>query len=69
LTPKDYVGQIRMARAEEMLAGTELSVKEVAARLGYHSASHFSLDFKRAHGVSPPGFAPSHVADSAAGIR
>lgn len=69
LTPKDYVGQIRMARAEEMLAGTKLSVKEVAARLGYHSASHFSLEFKRVHGVPPRDFHPSSGLDAADGSR
>lgn len=53
LSPKDYANQMRRARGEELLAGTDLSVKEIAARLGYHSASHFSLEFKSLHGVSP----------------
>ena len=53
LTPKDYASQVRRARVEDLLAGTDLSVKEVAARLGYHSASHLSLEFKNAHGMSP----------------
>lgn len=53
LTPKDYTSQIRMARAEELLTGTNLSMKEIAERLGYHSASHFSLEFKRIHGFAP----------------
>ena len=53
LSPKDYASQVRRARAEDLLAGTDLSVKEVAARLGYHSASHFSLEFKGTHGMAP----------------
>ena len=53
LTPKDYASQVRRARAEDLLGGTDLSVKEIAARLGFHSASHFSLEFKSAHGLSP----------------
>lgn len=53
LSPKDYANQVRRARAEDLLASTALSVKEIAARLGYHSASHFSLEFKEIHGISP----------------
>ena len=36
-----------MARADAMLAGDQLSNKEIAHELGYYSASHFSLAFKR----------------------
>jgi len=53
ISPKDFANQVRRARAEELLAGTNLTVKEIAARLGYHSASHFSLEFKSTHGISP----------------
>jgi AraC-like DNA-binding protein len=53
LGPKDYARQIRLARAEELLAGTSMSVKEIAARLGYYSASHLSLEFKHARGIAP----------------
>jgi len=53
ISPKDFANQVRRARAEELLAGTNLRVKEIAARLGYHSASHFSLEFKSIHGISP----------------
>jgi AraC-like DNA-binding protein len=53
ISPKDYASQIRSARAEEFLAASTLSVKEIAARLNYNNASHFSLDFKRTHGVAP----------------
>lgn len=42
-----------MARAEAMLAGDQLNIKEVAHELGYYSASHFSLAFKRFYEQSP----------------
>jgi AraC-like DNA-binding protein len=60
LAPKEYAREIRLARAEDLLAGTDLSVKEIAGRLGYYSASHLSLEFKNARGISPsqwPGLA------------
>ncbi len=53
LTPKTYARQIRLARAEALLAGGGLTVKEVAAELGYGSAGHFSAEFKRAYGKAP----------------
>ena len=53
LAPKEYAREIRLARAEDLLAGTDLSVKEIAGKLGYYSASHLSLEFKKARGKSP----------------
>ncbi|MFZ4779663.1 MAG: helix-turn-helix domain-containing protein [Terrimicrobiaceae bacterium] len=53
LGPKEYAREIRLSRAEDLLASTDLSVKEIAGRLGYHSASHLSLEFKKARGKSP----------------
>jgi len=53
LAPKEYAKAIRLARAEDLLACGDLSVKEIAGRLGYHSASHLSLEFKKARGKPP----------------
>lgn len=53
LAPKEYAREIRLARAEDLLAGSDLSVKEIAGRLGYYSASHLSLEFKKARGKPP----------------
>jgi len=52
-SPKAYARRVRLARAETLLVGGVLSVKETAAELGYHSAGHFSADFKMAYGCSP----------------
>jgi len=53
MSPKQYAGELRRAQAETLLTEGRLSIKEIAAQLGYHSASHFSLAFKKAEGVSP----------------
>lgn len=53
MAPKAYAGQLRMARAEALLAGDQLTVKEIAAELGFHSANHFSAAFKKVYGDSP----------------
>lgn len=53
LAPKEYAREIRLARAEELLTGTDLSVKEIAVRMRYYSAAHFSLEFKKFRGEPP----------------
>jgi|ERR1051326_7216902 AraC family transcriptional regulator of arabinose operon len=49
-----YLRSIRMREAATLLAISNLSVKELAHRVGYKSYSHFIHDFKREHGI-PPG--------------
>ncbi|NOT70985.1 MAG: helix-turn-helix domain-containing protein, partial [Hyphomicrobium sp.] len=44
------------ARAQGMLADEGLAVTEVAMRLGYQDAAHFSRAFKRWSGVVPSGY-------------
>ena len=45
--------RIRMQRAAELLAGTPLTVREVAGRVGYRQPAQFAKAFNRHHG-SPP---------------
>jgi len=53
LPPKEYHAQVRHSRAEALLLGDRLSIKEIAAQLGFHSAAHFSVEFKKRAGRSP----------------
>lgn len=55
-TPHNYLAGIRAARAQLLLAETELSVTEVGARVGYLSASHFTKAFRVATGTTPREF-------------
>ena len=55
-TPHAYLASLRAARARELLAGTDLSVTEVAARVGYLSSSHFAKAFRQATGISPRAY-------------
>jgi transcriptional regulator GlxA family with amidase domain len=48
-----HLRAVRMARATELLATTDLPVKEIATRVGYDDPSQFSKAFKRTYGVSP----------------
>jgi AraC-like DNA-binding protein len=51
--PMAYVGRRRMDMALGWLSETEVTVAQVARRLGYRSEAGFSRAFKRVIGVSP----------------
>ncbi|GFH96836.1 HTH-type transcriptional activator RhaS [Lachnospiraceae bacterium] len=53
-TPIRHLINIRLERARELLLqGSEMSVQEVAAAVGYDDAYHFSKLFKKYYGKSP----------------
>ncbi|MFP4550896.1 MAG: response regulator [Spirochaetales bacterium] len=52
----DYLTKLRIERAGELLAAGNQNVAEVAAAIGYASASHFSRVFKRLTGVPPADY-------------
>jgi len=54
LRPMEYLLAWRMAVAKNLLCGRKLSLDEVAAQIGYGSASTFSTAFSRHVGM-PPG--------------
>jgi AraC-like DNA-binding protein len=45
--------QARMRRACDLLANSDLPIKEIADRLGFSSAFHFSTRFKNEQGRAP----------------
>ena len=55
-SPHNYLAGIRAARAQLLLAETELSVTEIGARVGYLSGSHFTKAFRIATGATPREF-------------
>lgn len=52
-TVSEYVNNQKIEAAKLMLEGREISISEVAGRLGYNSSSYFSKTFKRLTGESP----------------
>lgn len=50
--PQRWLNDLRQRQALRLIA-TGLSAKEVATRLHYKQASHFSREFKRFHGFPP----------------
>ncbi|RXZ80078.1 AraC family transcriptional regulator [Paenibacillaceae bacterium] len=56
LSPIDYLIQVRMQQAEVLLLGTNASLREISASVGYKDAGYFSRLFKRSHGMTPLQF-------------
>lgn len=56
LAPMDYFTRLRMERAGQLLETTSLSVKEVAAELGYDDPFYFSRVFKSVHQLAPSDY-------------
>jgi AraC-like DNA-binding protein len=52
-SPIRYLTEWRMHLAQELLATTEITVSELARRVGYVSEEAFSRAFKRERGLSP----------------
>ncbi len=55
-TPNRFFIRARMRRAGRLLIETTLSVKEIAAELGYNDQFYFSRLFKSVNGISPRGY-------------
>jgi AraC-like DNA-binding protein len=47
--------EVRMTRADELLAGPRLSLEQIAERVGYSDAASFVNAFKRCRGRTPRG--------------
>ncbi len=58
--PMQYLKELRMKKAEQMLVNTSLSVKEIVSALGLIDRSHFSREFKILHGLTPKKFIAQH---------
>lgn len=56
ITPYQYLLQKKLSLAKMMLEGTQLSIQEISASLGFRDSHYFSSFFKREAGVSPQKF-------------
>ena len=53
MTPKFYIDNVKMLMAVEMLSSNNMTVKQIAAQLGFSDQYHFSRRFRQIKGVSP----------------
>lgn len=52
-SPNDYIQQVRLKKASQLLLEGELTVAEIAYQAGYSSPGYFSTAFKGRYGCSP----------------
>jgi AraC-like DNA-binding protein len=70
-TFREHLTRVRMERAGDMLRHANLTIREVAHRVGYRQPAQFAKAFRRHHGVAPSSFRAaeqrfSRAADGAA---
>ena len=64
MSPMRFVKEVRLEHARTLLLGERARANDVAVRVGYESASHFTRDFKRRYGTSPARYASQVVTRS-----
>ncbi|EKN65222.1 transcriptional regulator [Neobacillus bataviensis LMG 21833] len=62
-TPAQYLTKIRMKKATELLRHTDLSIKDIAAKIGYENANYFNKVFRKITGFSPLEFRESKISN------
>lgn len=71
-TPSDYLQNIRLQMASQLLLQTKLAVTDIAQRCGLGSSSYFGAQFRQHFGCSPTAYrakwqdidTPGHKSDS-----
>ena len=52
----DYLTQVRLDEAKELLSGSALSIREIAAEVGYPDENYFSKLFRKHIGIRPKAY-------------
>lgn len=55
-----FLGNARLEKAAELLRQTELSIKEIAAKVGYQHSSSFDRAFERKFRIAPEDYRKNH---------
>ena len=55
----NYISDRRLEKAKSLLSGTDFSIKEISAQVGYNDQNYFSKLFKGKFGLSPTEFRSS----------
>jgi AraC family transcriptional regulator len=55
-TPHRYLLELRLKRAESLLAGRSMSLIDIAFACGFSSQAYFSTAFRSRYGLSPSAY-------------
>lgn len=61
-TPQQYVRELRLLRAYDLIQSTDLPFEDIANMVGYFSFSHFSTTFKERFGLTPSALRKRNMA-------
>jgi len=64
LAPAQYIAQLRLQRAKELLSTSSKSVKEIAVEMNYESVDYFSTQFRRQTKMTPTQYRKGAVGKS-----
>ncbi|MCA9325724.1 MAG: helix-turn-helix transcriptional regulator [Anaerolineae bacterium] len=55
-TPHQYLIQLRITKAKELLSHSDVSITEICAEVGFESLGSFSALFRKSVGLSPSAY-------------
>ena len=56
ISPRQYVNELRLNCAKDLLDKTELSITTICYKVGYESLPSFTLYFKKRYGLGPQAY-------------
>ena len=65
MLPKEYIEELKLRHAADVLLSTQHPIKEVASQFGYRDPFHFSRRFKHRFGVAPETYRLSPTSSTA----
>ncbi len=60
-TPHEEIQRVRMNRVKELLRDTELTLQQIAERMGFEHSEYLGAAFKREIGLAPGEYRKSHI--------
>ena len=60
-SPSQYLRRLKLNKAANLMLTTDLTIKEIAFRVGFDDPYHFSKNFKKSHGKSPDNYRKDHT--------
>lgn len=60
-TTSDFIRNIRLQQAAELLSGKPMNISEVAFAVGFSKIAHFSGAFRELYGMSPTAYVETHL--------
>ena len=63
-SPRNYIRNIRLIKAAELLSQKKMSIAEVAYKVGFASPDNFSALFKEMYGMTPKDYNEQHYTQS-----